>query len=204
MKKKVFMFGGLMVLAGILISVSMLASTREKKLQIDIGKNVVLEYMGTNGEGIAEVRDNDIDNIDNASDEMTAFFLSFDYNISNNGFLKNGEEVTVTVKYPEDKAEELGVKVINNTKTLKVDGLREPDPEEEEVITVGANDDWIQGNCIDETHYKDKKFLFEEYGLPSITFKWAEEYGNDSSQLYKIRPIMDGNQPVGYEVIFKE
>ena len=203
MKRRTFIFGTLVVLAGAVISISLLLPRHEKKIEIDLAKNIVIEYTGVNGEGYAEVRDNDIENIDNASDEMTEFVLSLDYDIKPNGLLENYEEITVTVDYPKDVADKLNLKVINNEKKFIVKGLKEP--EQQAVGPGGANDDWIQGNCIDETHRKEKEFLLEEYGLPSITFKYAQEYGNDSSQLYKIRPVMkDSGECIGYKVIFKE
>lgn len=205
MKRRTFIFGTLVVLAGAVISISLLLPRHEKKIEIDLAKNIVIEYTGVNGEGYAEVRDNDIENIDNASDEMTEFFLSLDYDIKPNGLLENYEEITVTVDYPKDVADKLNLKVINNEKKFIVKGLKEAEPEQQAVGPGGANDDWIQGNCIDETHRKEKEFLLEEYGLPSITFKYAQEYGNDSSQLYKIRPVMkDSGECIGYKVIFKE
>ena len=85
-------------------------------------------------------------------------------------------------------------------------GNVEIDQEEKENGTAPITKEWEQGKSKEITYKKDKDFFTVEYGNNSIeTFKTANLYGENSSQQYRIEPIINprGNV-IGYSCIFNE
>lgn len=69
----------------------------------------------------------------------------------------------------------------------------------------GVQNSWQKGISEKETSKSSKKFYIEDTGNNSdIAYKRANEYGMDSSQEYKIIPIIENEDTVGYECVFKE
>lgn len=65
-------------------------------------------------------------------------------------------------------------------------------------------EDWIQGESEKTTNRKNSKFLLESYLNNGITtYKQAYEYGLSSSQSFKIVPLIENEETVGYECIFE-
>ena len=68
----------------------------------------------------------------------------------------------------------------------------------------GAYTEWMKGNSKEETKKGNKKFLTKEYANnSSVAFKRANEYGFTSSQEFKVQPIIEKDETIGYECIFK-
>lgn len=69
----------------------------------------------------------------------------------------------------------------------------------------GAYTEWIKGNSKEETKKKNKEFLTKDYANnSSVAYKRAVEYGLTSSQEFKVQPIIDDDETIGYVCIFKQ
>lgn len=68
-----------------------------------------------------------------------------------------------------------------------------------------TQDEWIQGNSDTKTNRQNAKYYTKDY-LENLntTYKQAYAFGIESSQRFKIVPIVEDNNTVGYECIFEE
>lgn len=83
--------------------------------------------------------------------------------------------------------------------------VKEQDNETGFIEEHGVQEDWIQGTAKEETHRKNAKFYMRDYGnLDMDCYQEAYEFGNTSSQKFKIRPIIEKDRTIGYECQFKE
>lgn len=95
-----------------------------KKKEMDMFHGCELKVEGYDGNGSGWMSGCDIDyNINNS--ELSRFVHSIRYEIENNYDLSNGDEVKVTVKYSKETADDLKVYAKEDTKTFKVEGLKE-------------------------------------------------------------------------------
>ena len=80
----------------------------------------------------------------------------------------------------------------------------EIDENEEENGTAPLTQEWSKGESETETNRKDSEFYVVDYGNNAIeTFKQANTYGMESSQEYKVEPIVNSNgKNIGYSCIF--
>lgn len=63
---------------------------------------------------------------------------------------------------------------------------------------------WMQGTSKTKTHRNNSKFKLKKYNNnASECYQAAYEYGNTSSQKYKIVPIIKNEVSIGYECVFK-
>lgn len=70
---------------------------------------------------------------------------------------------------------------------------------------VGVEDPWIQGESNETTERKSADFITADYLNNSITaYKQAYQYGIESSQEFKIQPIIEDSKGIGYRCIFKD
>ena len=76
--------------------------------------------------------------------------------------------------------------------------------DEKENGTAPVTKEWSKGESENTTNKKDTDFFVVDYGNNSIeTFKQANNFGLDSSQEYKIEPIVDPKgKNIGYSCIF--
>ena len=82
-----------------------------------------------------------------------------------------------------------------------VKGL-EDDTEKEE---TGVKSNWTQGESEKVTHRKDSSFYNEDYLDNAVTcYQEVYKYGIESSQKFKIEPIIKKEKTIGYKCIFKE
>lgn len=125
-------------------------------------------------------------------------------------------QVTGLEETPEQKAERVevvdGVEVPRDwemndeEKQAYIDMMKQIEEQGDGMMEEdGVNVQWTQGTSDAETHKSNKKFLFEDYANnTNITYQRASEYGMTSSQEFMIKPIMDGEENIGYECVFKE
>lgn len=77
--------------------------------------------------------------------------------------------------------------------------------DDENAPKTSIKSEWIQGNSEKNTHRKKAKFLTKDYVDNSMTaYNEAYKYGMESSQLFKIVPIIKDGVNIGYDCIFKE
>lgn len=70
---------------------------------------------------------------------------------------------------------------------------------------TGVKDDWIQGDSDVKTNRKNAKYYTKDYNNNDVNcYQAAYNYGQSSSQLYKVIPVIKDDKSVGYECIFKE
>lgn len=230
---------------------------QKKTIELDPFDNLKIEFKGFNGRGTATIEENIIEYSGN-DETVERLIDSVRYDISPNKGLKNGDTVTVTVRYKKDLKNLSKASFTREEKTYKVKGLRE---EEKEVITneetyttkdgeekqgytqsydvggvkipsdwnltdeeisqyldyleeaqnsgdvpeQGAQIGWIQGESDENTNRKSADFLCKDYLNNSITtYNDAYRYGIESSQQFKIEPILENEETVGYRCVFKE
>lgn len=69
----------------------------------------------------------------------------------------------------------------------------------------GVQENWMQGESEQVTKRKDADFLVKDYLDNAVScYEDAFAYGNTSSQKFKIEPIIEKEQMIGYRCIFKE
>lgn len=68
-----------------------------------------------------------------------------------------------------------------------------------------TQDEWIQGNADSKTNRQNAKYYTKDY-LENLTttYKQAYTFGIESSQRFKIVPIVEDNNTVGYECVFED
>lgn len=68
-----------------------------------------------------------------------------------------------------------------------------------------TQDEWIQGTAEAKTNRKNAKYYTKDY-LENLTttYKQAYSFGIESSQRFKVVPIVEDNNTVGYECIFED
>ena len=78
----------------------------------------------------------------------------------------------------------------------------------EEVVSendVTIKKDWTKGTSKKKTYRKNAEFKFVDYNNDSYEcYQDAYDYGNTSSQKYKITPIMKDELTIGYKCTFKK
>ncbi len=146
---------------------------------------------------------------------------SYIYTISDlqddNRTIRNDERVVVN----EDTGESKTV----YTETMIVDGVEIPmdwnlsDDEIQDYVAyiksmnsdevteeseVKVKQNWTKGTSKKKTYRKKSNFYFTDYNNNSSEcYQAAYEYGNGSSQKYKIEPILEEEKTIGYKCIFK-
>lgn len=209
---------------------------------LDATSNLVMDFNGVNGEGVASVKENPIV-YDGNKKSVLNIINSIEYDISPSRNLSNYDDITVTVKADDEEAEKANVVLKNTQKKFQVRGLEETQEQKEELYDTvdgyeipkswnlsdeekqayieyqkqiesgqgemlpdyGVQDIWNKGTSKEESHKKNQKFYVSECGNNSeVAFKRATEYGEDSSQEYKVVPIIEEETMIGYECIFKE
>lgn len=68
-----------------------------------------------------------------------------------------------------------------------------------------TTDDWIQGQSETKTNREDASFYTKDY-LENLntTYKQAFSFGMESSQEFRIVPIIEDNKTMGYQCVFKK
>lgn len=70
---------------------------------------------------------------------------------------------------------------------------------------TGVKDDRIQGDSDVKTNRKNAKYYTKDYNNNDVNcYQAAYNYGQSSSQLYKVIPVIKDDKSIGYECIFKE
>ncbi len=95
---------------------------RQKPMEIDATENLKIAYSGFNEEATAEVESNEIE-YDKKDETIARLIKSFEYDISPDKGLKNGDKVTVEVKYEKNLEELANVELVNLKKEFTVSGL---------------------------------------------------------------------------------
>lgn len=158
------------------------------KTQIDAFDGVKVEFRGDDGSGYASITEKNID-YDMNDYEMSMFVNSMYFDIENNGNLKNGDKVKVTVKYSEATADRLKVKIKEDSKEFEVTGLTKKYQSADEIDAEvydkaykaaekkAKEDDGINGNK--NTFYK-AYFIKEDrelsYQRNKLVFVYKQEY----------------------------
>lgn len=232
--------------------------TNKKVVSIDPFKDIQIKEKGWNQDGYLEVEKGDIPYHGN-DQTILKLIDSIRFDVKPNKKLKNGDEVTIELKYDKelnsrvsvhftkeetkykltklvDKKQSVrteekevidknGEKKIDISEYIIIDGVEIPtswnltneemqdyiqyiknqDDDTEMIDEPGVKVEWIQGTSETKTNRKDAKFYMKDYGnLDMDCYNAAYEFGNVSSQQYKIRPIVDNSRTIGYECVFKQ
>ena len=97
----------------------------EKPGQVDLTAGIVLEYSGQDGSGKAKVKENKVSYTSSDSEVKDFFEKDLSYKIDKDKNLKNGDKITVEVKYPKAKALKLKLDLIHEKKEYIVSGLKD-------------------------------------------------------------------------------
>lgn len=127
------------VLAALLVAVMCSLTACGSKIEVDVSQYLNVKFSGIDGQGTAHA---DFDNADFEYEimhqwkedektfeklgQLTALELSFNYELDKTEGLKNGDKVKISMTYNEEKAKEVGCKLSNTSKTITVEGLKEP------------------------------------------------------------------------------
>ena len=142
LKKKCSYFISLSVMIAILIGIAYVGFMR--KMDIDVMKNVKLEYTGENGNASLKVR-----NSGSSIDQRTeAFMETVKYTADKSTDLSNGDKVEITATYDKDMAKQYNFKAINLTEEITVEGLP---------------DQYASLSKIDRTYLEDIENAAESY-----------------------------------------
>ena len=89
--------------------------------EISLTDNLKYRFVGVNGLGSLEIISNDHP----LQDLFPTFMNSLSYEVNDNGSLKNGQTVALTVQYDTQTAQDLSLDVISSVVKVDVSGLRE-------------------------------------------------------------------------------
>jgi len=102
--------------------------TAQKKMydakftDLDLTANLTVTFEGDSGNGYVESVDNDVA-YDEDNKSIAGFITSLTYTCAPRTELSNGDEVTVTVNYDEQEAEDLYLRITSSETTVTVNGL---------------------------------------------------------------------------------
>lgn len=118
-RDKVIYFVSIIGMGAILISMAYFFFLRT--IEVDITKNIHVQYTGENGMASVEVtpKRNDI------NQRMQEFLDTVLFEVSPNHDLSNGEVITISASYDEELAQRYHFQIINPTRELTVDGLQD-------------------------------------------------------------------------------
>lgn len=212
-------------------SIAAISLQRDTLLEVDLTENIVMEYSGENGSGLAKVKSNDL-GLDPSNENYQKFSESLSYAVDPSKDLWNGNEVHVSVSYNEGYCQAAGLKPINPEAVFMVEGLQTPklssdtvppamqDEEGQDVFKAymdaiektpedapeaDLSGMWITGQNSEAPKKDSKVFLFEDYNAySSDAFDQAKEYGRTSSQNYRVQPVMDGDSQIGWKTVFSD
>lgn len=219
-------------------------------VQLDVFKNMEIEYVGTNGQAIAKVESNYI-KYNGKDEDVKAFIDNLSYTIEPNENLKNFDDIVVTVNIDKKTLKELNIELKTTSRTFQVRGLDKKDShgntngnldnsasqdpiiidgykipsnwnlsqeeqeayikylqemenlEDDEIYTKDVQLEWQQGQGTEIKENAD--FLVKDYlNNGSYAYRMAYEYGNSSSEVFKIMPILEDEKAIGYTCIFKK
>ena len=246
-----------LVLSSFLFLAGLIGCAQQKKISIDPFEDIQIKEKGWNHSGYLDV---DKGNISYNGNDQTIKKLidSIDFKVSPNKKLKNGDKVSIEVRYDKnlyervsvdftresknytvsklnDKNESVrteekevtdksGKKVTDIDEYIIIDGveipsswnmtdeemqdyvqyIKEQENDNEMIDEPGAKEEWMQGKSKSTTHRKDARFYTKDYGnLDMDCYNAAYDFGNTSSQKFKIRPLIESDRTIGYECIFK-
>lgn len=89
--------------------------------KVDVTKNITLQYSGESGNASLKVVSSKV----NYNQRKQEFMDSITYQVSDNENLKNGDVITIEANYDKQLATTYHLKVINEKKTIVVEGLAE-------------------------------------------------------------------------------
>lgn len=116
----------LILLLGIVIALSgvFIYNSFFSKEEIDVMPKLSVKFYGVNKYGfISDINAGAIQ-YDQNDKNLENFVNGVTYSYTNKKNLKNGDVVTIKAKYDKEKADYLGLKIKNETKTVKVKGLK--------------------------------------------------------------------------------
>lgn len=93
------------------------------RTDVDVLKNVKLEYDGISGEATASVSSNKISYSGDDTDVKNFLNNDLSYTLSKSTDVSNGDTITVKVSYNKENAEDLKLNLKDTTKKIKVSGL---------------------------------------------------------------------------------
>ena len=180
MKKVILGIVGVIVVLGLAIGVKIYVFPEPTHL--DVLSNLELTFEGMEESGKASIKGNDIQ-YDGDDKEVLDFIASLKYEISPNKNLSNYDDVEVQLIFDEKARKEANVELESTSRTYQVRGLEETPEQKAERVEI---------------------ILTKEYANnSSVAFKRANEYGFTSSQEFKVQPIIEKDETIGYECIFK-
>ncbi len=117
LKNKIKYFISISLMIVLLVGIAYLGFMR--KMDIDVMKNLEVEYSGENGNATLKVH-----NSSASIDQRTAAFMeTVKYQASKSSDLSNGDQVEISASYDKEIAKQYNFKVINVTKTITVENL---------------------------------------------------------------------------------
>lgn len=141
--------------------------------EVHLTENLKYQFVGVNGSGSLEVISNDIQ----IQKVFPSFINTLSYEVLNNGNLKNGEQVAITVTYDTELAKALHLDVVDAVETMEVSGLREFYTNYASIPSKIVEEAGIVAN--DYVHLKLSEVL---PGKETQVSKVAEYYVMDSDQ----------------------
>lgn len=90
---------------------------------INLSENIEVEFTGYDGDGELYVKNNNVE-YDKSDSKIRSFVSSIYYDYSKSEDLKNGDKVTIYAIYDKDEAKELNLRITDDKKEIKVDGLK--------------------------------------------------------------------------------
>ena len=141
--------------------------------EVHLTENLKYQFVGVNGSGSLEVISNDLQ----IQKVFPSFINSLSYEVLNNGHLKNGEQVAITVTYDTDLAKSLHLDVVDAVETIEVSGLREFYPNYATIPSKIVEEAGLVAN--DYIHLKLSEVL---PGKETQISKIAEYYVMDNDQ----------------------
>lgn len=119
-KKNIFIAvsaAGLIIIA----IIALMVFNSMKRTPIDLTKNCDITYEGVSGAGMAKAACTPDYNLNDK--EVSLFVKSINYEVKENGALKNGDTIEIAATYSEKTAESLKLTPENTTKKFEVEGL---------------------------------------------------------------------------------
>lgn len=231
MKKKWIAAGGIAAVFIIIGSIAAISLRQTSLVEVDLTKNIVMDFSGVNGDGKAKVLSNHLE-LDSSNENYTKFSQSLTYQIEPSEGLWNGDEIRVTVSYNESYRKIAGLQPINPEMVCVTEGLETPKLSSDTVPSSmqyegvdevfkaymdaieNAPDDepeadlsgiWITGQDPEAPKKEQQEFLFEDYtDYMNDAFDQAKEYGRTSSQNYRVQPVMNGDSQIGWKTVFQD
>lgn len=112
----------ILLVCAAIVAILPASGCRQERIPINVTENLEVDYSGFNEEATAEIKSNKIE-YDKADETIERLIDSFEYEIVPDEGLKNGDRITVKVKYEKNLEKIANVELTNLEKEFTVSGL---------------------------------------------------------------------------------